>query len=47
MASSNPESKTRQFIAKQYPPEPVLLAGDALTARLKANHEANKKLLKQ
>jgi tripartite-type tricarboxylate transporter receptor subunit TctC len=44
---SNPESKTRQFIAKQYPPEPVLLAGDALTARLKANYEANKKLLKQ
>jgi len=44
---SNPESKTRQFISKQYPPEPVLLAGDALTARLKANHEANKKLLKQ
>jgi len=44
---SNPESKTRQFISKQYPPAPVLLAGDALTARLKANHEANKKLLKQ
>lgn len=44
---SNPESKTRQFIAKQYPPEPVLLAGDALTARLEANLEANKTLLKQ
>jgi tripartite-type tricarboxylate transporter receptor subunit TctC len=44
---SNPESKTRQFIAKQYPPEPVLLAGDALTARLKANLEANKTLLRQ
>jgi tripartite-type tricarboxylate transporter receptor subunit TctC len=44
---SNPESKTRQFIAKQYPPGPVLLAGDALTARLKANLEANKKLLEQ
>ena len=44
---SNPESKTREFIAKQYPPGPVLIAGDALTARLKANHEANKKLLKK
>jgi len=44
---SNPESKTRQFISKQYPPAPVLTAGDALTARLYANYEANKKLLKQ
>lgn len=44
---SNPESKTRKFISKQYPPGPVLLAGDALTARLKANHTANKKLLKK
>jgi tripartite-type tricarboxylate transporter receptor subunit TctC len=44
---SNPDSKTRQFISKQYPPGPVLVAGDALTARLKSNHEANKKLLKK
>ncbi len=44
---SNPESKTRQFISKQYPPAPVLIAGDALTARLHANYEANKKLLKK
>lgn len=42
---SNPDSKTRKFIAKQYPPGPVMIAGDALTARLKANLEANKKLL--
>lgn len=42
---SNPESKTRKFIEKQYPPAPVLLAGDDLTARLKANFEANKQLL--
>lgn len=44
---SNPESKTRKFISKQYPPAPVLIAGDALTARLKANYEANKALLKK
>lgn len=44
---SNPESKTRKFISKQYPPAPVLIAGDALTARLHANYEANKKLLKK
>jgi tripartite-type tricarboxylate transporter receptor subunit TctC len=43
---SNPESKTRQFIAKQYPPGPVLVSGDALTAQLKATFEANKRLLK-
>ncbi len=42
---SNPDSKTRKFIAKQYPPGPVLISGDALTARLKATFEANKKLL--
>jgi tripartite-type tricarboxylate transporter receptor subunit TctC len=44
---SNPDSKTRQFISKQYPPGPVLVAGDALTARLKSNYDANKKLLKK
>ena len=44
---SNPESKTRKFISKQYPPAPVLIAGDDLTARLKTNYEANKKLLKK
>jgi tripartite-type tricarboxylate transporter receptor subunit TctC len=43
---SNPESKTRKFIAKQYPPGPVLVSGDALTAQLKATYEANKRLLK-
>lgn len=42
----NPDSKTRAFIAKQYPPAPVLIAGDELTARLKANFEANKSLAK-
>jgi tripartite-type tricarboxylate transporter receptor subunit TctC len=42
----NPDSKTRAFIAKQYPPAPVLIAGDELTARLKANFEANKSLTK-
>ncbi|MDA7948368.1 MAG: tripartite tricarboxylate transporter substrate binding protein [Hyphomicrobiaceae bacterium] len=43
---SNPESKTAKFIAKQYPPGPVVVAGDALTARLKKNYEANQELLK-
>lgn len=43
---SNPNSKTAKFITKQYPPGPVLISGDALVARLKANYEANKELVK-
>ncbi|MEZ5739039.1 MAG: tripartite tricarboxylate transporter substrate binding protein [Burkholderiaceae bacterium] len=43
---SNPESKTAKFIAKQYPPGPLMLSGDALTAQLKKNLEANKELIK-
>lgn len=43
----NPDSATRKFISKQYPPEPVLIAGKALDDRLRANHAANKKLLKK
>ena len=42
---SNPESKTAKFVSKQYPPGPVVLAGDELTARLKKNYAANKRLL--
>lgn len=42
---SNPESKTAKFVAKQYPPGALLIAGDALTARLKKNYAANKRLL--
>ncbi len=43
---SKPDSKTRQFISKQYPPEPVLIAGDELTQQIKSTFEANKRLLK-
>ncbi len=43
---SNPESKTAKFISKQYPPAPLMLAGDALTKQLKTNFEANKELVK-
>jgi len=43
---SNPESKTAKFITKQYPPGPLMTAGDALTAQLKKNLEANKELVK-
>jgi len=43
---SNPKSKTAKFITKQYPPGPLMTAGDALTAQLKKNLEANKELVK-
>ncbi len=42
----NPESKTAKFVTKQYPPGPLMTAGDALTAQLKKNLEANKELVK-
>ncbi|MRG74029.1 tripartite tricarboxylate transporter substrate binding protein [Alphaproteobacteria bacterium HT1-32] len=43
---SNPESKTAQFVTKQYPPGPLMTSGDELTKQLKANLEANKELVK-
>ncbi len=42
---SDPDSKTRAFIAKQYPPAPVLVSGDALEAQLRATLVANRTLL--
>ncbi|MBO6520237.1 MAG: tripartite tricarboxylate transporter substrate binding protein [Rhodospirillales bacterium] len=42
----NPESKTAKFVTKQYPPGPLMTAGDALTAQLKKNLESNKELVK-
>lgn len=43
---SDPESKTAQFVTKQYPPGPVLVAGDALEQMLKDNQAANAELMK-
>lgn len=43
---SNPESKTAKFVAKQYPPGPVMTAGDALEKQLRDNLAANKELIK-
>lgn len=44
---SNPDSETRKFISKQYPPAPVLIAGKELEDRLMTNYNANKVLLKK
>ncbi len=43
---SNPESKTRKFISKQYPPGPVLISGAALESMLRTNLANNMSLLK-
>ncbi len=42
----NPNSKTAQFISKQYPPGPLLVSGSDLTDRLNANLAANQEMLK-
>lgn len=41
---NNPDSETRKFIAKSYPPGPVLIAGDALATQIENGYAANKKL---
>lgn len=41
----DPDSKTRAFISKQYPPGPLLVSGDALEAQLRATLAANRFLL--
>lgn len=43
---SDPNSKTAKFVAKQYPPGRLVIAGDNLTQHLKDNLEANKTLLR-
>ncbi len=41
----DPTSKTHKFVVKQYPPGPVVVAGDALAAQLAATLKANRRLL--
>ncbi|MEM6943396.1 MAG: tripartite tricarboxylate transporter substrate binding protein [Pseudomonadota bacterium] len=43
---NNPDSKTAKFITKQYPPGPLLTAGDDLEAQLRANLGANVEMMK-
>lgn len=38
-------SETRKFVDKQYPPGPVIIAGDALENAIKSKYETNVKLL--
>ncbi len=38
---NNPDSETRQFIEKQYPPAPILTSGDKLRSQVMTTYEAN------
>ncbi len=42
---SDPESETRKFIEKQYPPKVVVVSGDELRDQIMQAYEANKKLI--
>lgn len=42
---SDPESETRQFIEKQYPPQVVVVSGDELRDDIMQAHEANETLI--
>lgn len=42
---NDPESKTAQFVTKQYPPGPLMTAGDELKAQLEKNLKANQDMM--
>jgi tripartite-type tricarboxylate transporter receptor subunit TctC len=43
---SNPDSETRQFIEKQYPPAPIITQGDALRDQILTSYEGNVEMMK-
>ncbi|WP_353476349.1 tripartite tricarboxylate transporter substrate binding protein (plasmid) [Salipiger sp. H15] len=43
---ADPESETRQFIEKQYPPAPIVTQGDALREQILATYDANVEMMK-
>jgi tripartite-type tricarboxylate transporter receptor subunit TctC len=42
---SNPESETRQFIERQYPPAPQIMKGDELQETILSNYAANVEMI--
>ena len=44
---ADPESKTRQFVEKQYPPGPLVIAGEELDAMIRENAEANAAMMEK
>ncbi|TMV07481.1 tripartite tricarboxylate transporter substrate-binding protein [Arenibacterium halophilum] len=43
---NNPESETRQFIEKQYPPAPIITQGEALREQILTTYDANVEMMK-
>ena len=43
---NNPESETRQFIEKQYPPAPIVTQGEALREQILTTYDANVEMMK-
>ncbi len=43
---ADPESETRQFIEKQYPPAPIVTQGDALREQILATYDTNVEMMK-
>ena len=43
---ADPESETRQFIEKQYPPAPIVTQGDDLRKQILSTYEANVSMMK-
>ncbi|SFF01944.1 Tripartite-type tricarboxylate transporter, receptor component TctC [Sulfitobacter brevis] len=43
---ANPESETRQFIEKQYPPAPIVTQGEALRTQILSTYDANIEMMK-
>ena len=43
---NNPDSETRQFIEKQYPPAPIVTQGDALREQILTTYDANVEMMK-
>ncbi|MEY8827706.1 tripartite tricarboxylate transporter substrate binding protein [Sedimentitalea sp. XS_ASV28] len=43
---NNPESETRQFIEKQYPPAPIVTQGEALREQILTTYDANVDMMK-
>lgn len=43
---NNPDSETRQFIEKQYPPSPIVTQGEALRTQILTAYDANVEMMK-
>ena len=44
---ADPESETRQFIEKQYPPAPIVTQGEALREQILTTYESNVAMMQE